>query len=739
MALLTEYLAKKLSRVLAGYKDISFRSLKIGKLIFFGPPRAGKTTLRKELLRYTVNIPQKCITPEPSTPIAEIGSPILITRLLAIEKDNKWSWTYQELDDIAKTLLQSLDIELSKNKIRPQDAQINNTREEKPLIPTPVSITECQDDGYNMTTTTTISISKQVKATVQNEEDEKMQVSHLAADTTGVHEKVSNSRVNLKNLFLEAIKYRDWSKVMDIAHILDNAILLQVIDGGGQPTFQEIFPLLINGSSLRLLIFKLTDNPKISYNAQYQPINGVEQTWPNSTYVVKDFISHAISSQFYLSTKSQSHPTLQFDSKSKLLLIGTHKDMLEGSEEDKMKEIKCKTKSLYQTLLDESKAFGPQVVDWLKKENVDDFITGIAKCDDKSIINVKRKIEEGIEELLSETLPDGIPGPWLVFDFAVHKYAELEGLDKVEKSKCHEIAKVCGIKEDEIDVILYFLHYKAGTLLYYSDIPELNSWVITNFQLILDSISEVIRQYFCDCSKPDRKTNMNGLVEMKNPCSFDNKCLKFDQLRSLMKHCHIISVISSDTFFMPSLLPQTELAYNVCNNSCSFLVMFEQGYCPIGFFCAVSTRLVNTHNWEINMSLSQFKNRMCFRYLWSETSYDIVFTAFNDYYEVCVNEINIPEVRFRVYKAVNKSFANVCNDLQYSLPSYGLYCTCGAAVEHMAKLEGDDYEEMKCHFTCKQIGLTRLQKSWFCKVCTHAFKMSFPAILWHYCILLRLD
>ena len=174
-----------------------------------------------------------------------------------------------------------------------------------------------------------------------------------------------------------------------MTHILDNAIL-QVIDGGGQPTFQEIFPLLISGPSLRLLIFKLTDNPKISYNAQYQPINGVEQTWPDSTYVVKDFISHAISSQFYLSTKSQSHPTLQFDSKSKLLLIGTHKDMLEGSEEDTMKEIKWKTESLYQTLLDESKAFGPQVVDWVKMKNMDDFITGIAKCNDKSIIHVKR-------------------------------------------------------------------------------------------------------------------------------------------------------------------------------------------------------------------------------------------------------------------------------------------------------------------------------------------------------------
>ena len=106
ITLLTEYLAKKLSRVLAGYKN-TFENWQAYFLL-----TSTGWTLRKELLRYTVNIPQKCITLEPSMPIAEIGSPILITRLLAIEKDNKWSWTFQELDDIAKTLLQSIDIEL---------------------------------------------------------------------------------------------------------------------------------------------------------------------------------------------------------------------------------------------------------------------------------------------------------------------------------------------------------------------------------------------------------------------------------------------------------------------------------------------------------------------------------------------------------------------------------------------------------------------------------------------------
>ena len=77
------------------------------------------------------------------------------------------------------------------------------------------------------------------------------------------------------------------------------------------------------------------------------------------------------------------------------------------------------------------------------------------------------------------------------------------------------LKNICGVKEDvnylldylhyEAGTLLYYsdipglneyvnkfldyLHYEAGTLLYYSDIPGLNEYVITDFQLIFDSIS----------------------------------------------------------------------------------------------------------------------------------------------------------------------------------------------------------------------------------------------------------
>ena len=623
-----------------------------------------------------------CDAPEPSTPIADICSPILIERVLAkSEENNEWRWTVQGLDDIAKTLLLSLDIEL----LSKTDYPTLHTEKKNILVPNSNIITGDQDGGKLQQELQDIIITNATTA-----------ISPLPAQTiiaetvdvaTGVQDEQSNSEVNIAQLFFQAIETGQWSEVVSALHILDNSMLLQVIDGGGQPTFQEIFPLLISGPSVRLLIFKLTDDLQKSYSVHYQPKHGLEQTWLDSEYVVKDFISHAISNQLYLTTKRQ------YD--SKLLLVGTHKDKLEGSEEEKIVQIERIT-TLLHDLIHESK--------WIKVQR----FTGIDNFETKDIM----KIKKSIEELISQTLPLGTPAPWMVFDFVLHKYAKIKKLHKVEKAKCYEI---CGVKDDETDVVIHFFHYEAGTLLYYSDIPDLNNWVITDFQPIVDSISKVIAQYFCNHGEQGNKYS-RGLLKIETLRQTDS-CLEPGQLLSLMKHRQLICMTKDGMIFMPSLLPSIELAY--CNNSCSFLIMFEQFCCPTGLFCAVSTRLVNAHNWDINMAVLQFKNKMCFQYLDSGVSYSVLFIAYNSYYEVCFNEKSTPQIRFDIFKAINESFTKVCKDLQHILPSYGFYCTCGATIshqrEHIARVECD-YKKMKCCLSSILLELTGYQRTWFHQV-----------------------
>ena len=518
------------------------------------------------------------------------------------------------------------------------------------------------------------------------------------SDVAEVQNDQTNSNVDIQQLFLDAVKTGQWSEVISALHSLNNSMLLQVIDGGGQPTFQEIFPLLISGPSVTLIIFKLTDGLTESKPVWYQPSDGKEHSWQDS-YVVKEFIFHALSSVCSF-----------FDGSPPILLVGTHKDKLEGSEDLKMTTIRSIATSL-RGWLRESKPYKS-----MKIKSIEDFIIGIHNFQKQDILKVKAEIEK----LVSHITPQDIPAPFLVFDFVLHSYAISEHLRKVEKIKCCKIAQLCGIKDDKIEVALAFLRDYAGTVLYYADIPQLKNYVITDFQLIFDSISKII----IDVNYLDYNESLCTKGQLQASVLKDVEgCLNKDELLSLLQHCHIISKMDDNVFFMPSVLSKADPS---CNKSRSFLVIFEDGYCPIGLFCAATTRLMIEHKWNVIKSDNQFRNKVSFYYRVSGLSYQIIFSSFSTHYEVHLlegeDEIG-SNVRSAIFKAFKEVFTKVTRDMHYPCPSYGFYCPKECTYngvtypqyQHPAKCQFDELE-MNCYYTDKRTKLTEEHKSWFPKV-----------------------
>ena len=672
---------KKILSILDNYKKIAFKQLRIIKLIFFGTPRAGKTTLRRQLLTSVEDpLQPSSATLQPSTNIAEICDPVFVERIVMTnEEDNVWRWSVQKLDDIAKTLLQCFDNQLLQ---REKETIHMDVREEP-------NVTAAQGP-----------IPVPLMPLNQYVQDKQM------AGTP-------STLIDIKQLFSKAVETGQWSEVVSALNI-DRAMLMQVIDGGGLPIFQEILPLLINGPSVTVLMFKLTDDLQKAHDVQYQPIDGVERTWKD-TYVVRDFIFHAISSIVPFAEDSIQNPF-----GSKILLVGTHKDQLKGSEDQKKDKIMKIAKSMHGWLR-ELKSF-----ESIHAKNVEDLVTGIDNFKQQDIQKVKNKIEE----LMSQTPSKDVPAPWLVFDFVLHTYAKSKQLRMVEKIKCEQIAKICGVKDEEIEVVLQYLHYEAGTLLYYFDIPELRDCVITDFQLILDSISKIIIDYFDDSSEHGPHIQDKHLLHTMGQLNASvlndvEGCLKVNELLSLMQHHHIISKMHGDRFFMTSVLPKAELSYNKSWDSCSLLVLFEHGCCPIGLFCAVTTRLIVTHKWIVKKNESQFRDKISLYYYFSGKSYHIIFSAFFAHYEICLNREAKPNIRYVFYKAIDEVFTTVCKDMNYPPPSYGFYCpkncTNGGVThvqyEHPAKCTFDmEAEVMTCYYTDEPSYLTEEHKSWFQKV-----------------------
>ena len=710
-------MSENVSAILNNSKHITFKQLRIIKLIFYGTPRAGKTTLRKQLVRVVegVGLQPSGSNIEPSTNIAEVCGPIFVQRIaMTNEGRNEWKWTCQKLDDIAKSLMQCLG-----NTKLHRDTESNDLPEES-LHEHMIKNDGQQNSSLESVGSSDLGADRPPMQVLT--EDTRKQFHPSETFETNEIQKLFTTDIDITELFRNAIKTGKWEEVVGALNI-DKATFLQIIDGGGQPSFQEIFPLLISGPSLTVLVFKLTDDLEALHPVHYQPESQLEgqKVWQD-TYVVKDIISHALASF----AVSQKKDTLMLFP-CKIILIGTHKDKLDVSQypqSDKERNKKAQIESIAVKLygwLHPSKAF-----ESIQVQSMEDLITGIDNFSQHDIVLVKKKIEELILQIESQD----VPAPWLVFDFVLHKLAERKKLCKLGKSDCKDIAHECGITEN-INGVLHYLHYEAGTLLYYSDIPGLNEYVITDFQLIFDSISKIIIQYF-ENSKSGPHLKYKKLFTQKG--QFDASvlkgvegCLKVQELISLLHHRHIISKMEgTNMYFMPSVLPKDRLSCNLSNKSLCYLVLFDHGYCPVGLFCAATIKLIASHNWELNNSASQFRNKIDFYCTSSGKSYNVIFSEFSAHYEVCLTGDALPEVKCKVYRDMNDVLSTVCKDMKYPSPTYGFYCPKKCMYEngsyehdpHPATCAfNDESQEMKCYYSGTPSDLSEEHKHWFKQVC----------------------
>ena len=201
-------------------------------------------------------------------------------------------------------------------------------------------------------------------------------------------------------------------------------------------------------------------------------------------------------------------------------------------------------------------------------------------------------------------------------------------------------------------------------------------------------------------------------------------CLEVNELLKLLQHRHVISEMETgDTcmFFMPSVLPKDEELKP--SGSSSFLVLFDHGYCPVGLFCAATTRLIVKHKWKLN-EVEHCRNKIDFYCKFNSQSYNVIFSAFTAHYEVYLNGEALPGVKYMIYQNINDVFTKVCEDMNYPSPSYGFYCPKKCAYygidyheyKHPAICEFKSEcqsQEMECYYTKKPSNLTEEHKQWF--------------------------
>ena len=605
--------------------------LKYLKVLFFGPPRTGKTSMRRRLVGEILNLTGKSV--QPSTGIADIHD-VIVTSTAVITECN-WSSVKVLFDKEKSTHEKVLDKEL---QILYQF--IHGT---VPLIERRSPVPNEQEPQDHFT-------KEQSSARIDEE-----------SPTLGDPQDVSSAGELGKKLSTEEMEeidkvYDAFIKAMrtpgqeQLKVLLKETILMNMVDTGGQPAFLEMLPALTIGPALYLIFFSLEQELKTRYPVKYG--TDKKNVLLDDSYTNEEVIFQALSSIacFSYTAPDMPNPAVLKTTHNDLpnpscaaMLIGTFKDKLGNDPKTVEAKIKTKDAELQETLNEivETDPFD-SVKNFLQFYSGDQLMLAVDNMtgDAVELTEDRKRLKDVIDQMfLGNERNDKlqIPASWLMFNIFLRKM----GKRTLSLLQCHEIGNRLKVKNT--DAALWFLHHYVGTLMHFPDIEEIKDIVICDVQVVFDSVTDLILNSFkldlvskqvCDKFKNAGQFNFTDIqnIAAKN---LKNDSLSLQELVKLLEYLNIIAPIScsvppsdvhqamklplnpgqsgkhqeekpgdsnpqSDTpqkvYFMPALLKHaTEEELLMKRNPTDpvpLMIHFKCGFVPVGVFCAKIASLV---------------------------------------------------------------------------------------------------------------------------------------------------
>ena len=564
------------------------------KLIFLGPPERGKTLTRLRLEEEFENMESDPkYKNNPSTQVAK-GESYLITdmsRTAAVASESGWKSLKEPSEEVK--LLYQLFYKLK------------------------------QDAGTSLSAETQGDIS-----------DYSRHVLHQMPPTK--KSKSSGSGSTMKS-FLDvldrSLASHSWEELSD--H-LENMCLLYIKDTGGQPELMDMLPALIIGPALYLLFCRLGEDLDTTYKVSLRGISDYSIPDRMSCCTVRQNLMSALSSIFSMHSysarsKSEAENPL-FDRivdctpKATAYIVGTHKDEVSTEQIIKFDEE-------MQEVIKDTVFFEENVVHFVSRD-------GFESSDPKDIMpegrerlvypvdnrfGTKKEIkcfQRFIYKALSKFPRPEIPARWLPFSlflrFTERKYVELD--------ICYELGKELRMSESETDVALWFFHHHTGIIMHFPNVPELKEFVITDTQLIYDSISNLIFENGVSMPKAAGEALRRvGQISFDDIEKISSDTFPPNQMEALLKHLNVIAPLNesltgkfrfhkhhiSQLYFMPCVLKnsseeelkeflQCKMSGNVAVYSLK--ICYECGFVPIGVFPAMIAKLVGQSSSTVRLN-----------------------------------------------------------------------------------------------------------------------------------------
>ena len=646
----------------------------------FGPPRSGKTSLRRRLIGEIINLIDQA-TDQPSTGVVDAHNVIVkladekMTSSAAIISETTWRAVGKggadgtDLDEELHLLCQF---------ISEGSVGLTSTDSDDPRSSASESVQVVEESSHVDSTYgkdfLTIFDGKRPQNVVTDDNDTVINKQKTMSD---FEMKEIESAFEAFNNALKSCAGRHQLKVL-----LEKTILLNMVDTGGQPAFIEMLPMLTIGPALYLIFLRLDQELKQRYRIQYVSEDNEEVSLGESSYTLQEVIFQVLSSIACFRSDTSSATSHQSQA---AMLVGTYKDKLKGSPE----EVKSKIKQIDGALQEDLKEIldtdlfeaDRNLLRYASKDQLMFDVDNMTGSEDEV-----KKIQKRLEELiLHEFSKLPIPASWLMFGLFLRRM----GKHTISLSQCEEIGRRLHMKD--VREAIWFLHHCIGVLMHYPDIEELKDVVICDPQIVFDSVTELILNTFefelvgkAAFAKFKQAGQFRFSDIKKLSKNLKSGILPLPQLVKLLEHRNIIARISSPdssakesgaplsetpqsvsrvpvcnesvVYFMPAVLPSAqESELNVSHNPVDpapLLIRFKSGIVPVGVFCASIASLVAQKRlgWTLQepqrsgtqCGCTLHKNCIAFRVNKYSGSYDITLISKPKRYEVHITLLRSP-------------------------------------------------------------------------------------------------
>ena len=376
---------------------------------------------------------------------------------------------------------------------------------------------------------------------------------------------------------------------------------LYLTDTGGQIEFQEILPLLVSGSSLFFITFRLDRDLNQRYTIEYRLPDGHRSESYQSTLTVKEMILQTLASVASMETTTDSCTQLKksVKLKPKVFIVGTHKDKLNVATcESKINKID----EYLQKIIKSTAHYREDLVEYASEFRLIYAVNNLSG-DDSDFEEIRLGVEKVVQR---DEYKMAFPSHWLIFGLVLRQQTIKDRIITYEE--CFTIARDCGINDrSELNKALQFLHKMIGLVCHF-DTPCLTDVVIRDPQVIFDHVTQLIVQSFsfsCVGKRRCEEFKKKGIFcfeDLSKSMQFHSH-MSAEKLVELLKHLQIVAPFQTENgktkYFLPCVLAHSEMCENEpvspsANQIPPLLITFKCGYCPKGLAGALIVHLL-TH------------------------------------------------------------------------------------------------------------------------------------------------